>query len=193
MIDTFRLQWEEHDSDKETLEDYNQRMLQLMIDDLETMTLHGLVRRVQEVYCPSPADYITIVTMQCFDESPHFPMFRAIVRSLVDPTNLENTSDGRKIFVVPNVTYARLCEIFDFNVHVSRIDVKYTTTADALVYERDLDGQGTGAWLHLSLLSRLEGVFSTSVATSRDAAKELATRCMRRNLTDRKTLLYFNK
>ena len=112
-IDTFRLQWEEHDPDKETLEDYNQRMLQLMIDDLETMTLHELVRRLQEVYCPSPADYITIVTMQCFDENPHFPMFRAIVRSLVDPTNLENTSDGRKIFVVPNVTYAQLCEIFD--------------------------------------------------------------------------------
>ena len=48
---------------------------------------------------------------------------------------------------------------FDANLHstlwailekkdVSRIDVKYTTTADALVYERDLDGQGTGAWLH---------------------------------------------
>ena len=93
---------------------------------------------------------------------------------------------------------------FDANLHstlwailekkdVSRIDVKYTTTADALVYERDLDGQGTGAWLHLSLLSQLEGVFSTSVATSRDAAEEFATRCMRRNLTDRKTLLYFNK
>ena len=76
---------------------------------------------------------------------------------------------------------------------VSRIDVKYTTTADALVYEQDLDGRGTGAWFHLSLLSRLEGVFSTLAATSRDAAKEFATRCMRRNLTDRKTLLYFNK
>ena len=473
-IDTFRLKWEEHDPDKETLEDYNQRMMQLMIADLETMTLHELVRRVQEVYCPSPADYITIVTMQCFDENPHFPMFCAIVRSLVDPTNLENTSDGRKIFVVPNVTYARLCETFDkqrinferkeiqnifeammtsitregipvitrsnchggrsgetrhsvsmfelsidantasevaiksdmlnlvteltedireritkavresqspavldrwfrnqmvdietrrygtnanrffgflshlipnrwasrytqqvvencegnakiiqvpsdfnharlklirrwmmqcvedpknvnandgyvrvhqvdqcpvlvstihdvsvqdtfrdesasasddgsllpfykagstvyvhqtllilrlgvteleakklrsvcskpdypieywtfnANLHptlwatlekkdVSRIDVKYTTTADALVYKQDLDGRGTGVWLHLSLLSRLEDVFSTSTATSRDAAKEFATRCMRRNLTDRKTLLCFNK
>lgn len=112
-VDTFRSSWQEHDPSTETLDQYNQRMMQLVVDDLERMSLHELVRRVQEVYCPSPADYIAIVTMECLDQNPYFPVFRALAISVIDPANLEKTSDGRNVFVVPNMSYGRLCDVLN--------------------------------------------------------------------------------
>ena len=112
-IDTFRLPWEEHDDDKETLDQYNQRMMQMVVEDRKNMTLHELVRRVQEVYCPSPADYITVVTMECLDQNPYFPVYRAIVRSVVDPANIDTNSDGRKVFVLQDMTYTKLCDVLN--------------------------------------------------------------------------------
>ena len=112
-IDTFRLPWQEHDPSIETLEEYNQRMMQLVVDDLQEMSLHTFVRRVQEVFCPSPADYIAVVTMECLDQNPYVPMFRAIARSVLDPAKLERSNDGRKVFVVQDMTYARLCDVLN--------------------------------------------------------------------------------
>ena len=112
-IDTFRLPWEEHDDGKETLDQYNQRMMQMVVEDRKNMTLHELVRRVQEVYCPSPADYITVVTMECLDQNPYFPVYRAIVRSVVDPVNIDTNSDGRKVFVLQDMTYTKLCDVLN--------------------------------------------------------------------------------
>ena len=112
-VDTFRLPWEEHNSSAETLDEYNQRMMQMVVDDLKKMPLHELVRRIQEVFCPSPADYIAVVTMECLDQNPFFPAYSALARSLIDPANLETTSDGRKVFVVPDMTYTRICDVLN--------------------------------------------------------------------------------
>ena len=79
------------------------------------------------------------------------------------------------------------------NAHLPGIDIKYTTVADALVCEQDLDGTNSGAWLHLSILSRLQDLFCTTTATSADLPRQFVSRCMRENLTDRKTVLCFNK
>lgn len=112
-VDTFRLPWEQHDDAKETLDEYNQRIMQMVVEDLQNSTLYEVVRRVQEVYCPSPADYITVVTMECLDQNAFFPVYRAIVRSLVDPSHLETTNDGRKVFVVHDMTYPRLRDVLN--------------------------------------------------------------------------------
>lgn len=112
-VDTFRLQWEEHDDSRETLDAYNQRIMQRVVDDLQHMTLHELVRRVQEVYCPSPADYISVVTMECLDQNSYLPVYRAIVRAVVDPSQLETTGDGRKVFMVPDMTFQKLCDLLN--------------------------------------------------------------------------------
>ena len=112
-VDTFRLPWEEHNASAETLDEYNQRMMQMVVDDLKKMPLHELVRRIQEVFCPSPADYIAVVTMECLDQNPFFPAYSALARSLIDPANLETTSDGRKVFVVPDMTYTRICDVLN--------------------------------------------------------------------------------
>lgn len=112
-VDTFRLPWEEHDDTQETLDEYNQRIMQMVVEDLKNMTLHELVRRVQEVFCPSPADYIAVATMECLDQNAYFPVYKAIARSLVDPNKVETSSDGRKVFVVPNMTLNRLVEVLN--------------------------------------------------------------------------------
>ena len=87
--------------------------MQMVVDDLKKMLLHELVRRIQEVFCPSPADYIAVVTMKCLDQNPYFPAYGALARSLIDPANLETTSDGRKLFVVPDMTYTRICDVLN--------------------------------------------------------------------------------
>lgn len=112
-VDTFRLPWEEHDDSIETLEEYNQRMMQRVVDDLQATSLYELVRRVQEVYCPNPADYIAVVTMECLDQNSYLPVYRAIVRGIVDPAHLETTSDGRRVFMVQDMTYKKLCNVLN--------------------------------------------------------------------------------
>lgn len=112
-VDTFRLPWQEYDRSVETLDEYNQRMVQMVVDDLKNTPLHELVRRIQEVFCPSPADYIAVVTMECLDQNPFFPAFSALARSLIDPAHLETTSDGRKVFVVQDMTYTRICDVLN--------------------------------------------------------------------------------
>ena len=71
---------------------------------------------------------------------------------------------------------------------LQHIDEKYTTAADALVCEQDLGGVSSGAWLHLSLLSRLEDVLCTTNVMSPEVPRQFASRCMRKDLTDRKTV-----
>ena len=112
-VDTFRLPWEELDGTRETLDEYNQRIMQRVVEDLQDMTLHELVRRVQEVYCPSPADYISVVTMECLDQNSYLPVYRAIVRAVVDPSQLETTGDGRKVFIVPDMTFQKICDVLN--------------------------------------------------------------------------------
>ena len=107
-VDTFRMPWEDHDDTRETLDEYNQRIMQRVVEDLQDMTLHELVRRVQEVYCPSPADYISVVTMECLDQNSYLPVYRAIFRGVVDPSQLETTGDGRKVFVVSDMTLQKI-------------------------------------------------------------------------------------
>lgn len=112
-VDTFRLPLEEHDDTRETLDEYNQRIMQRIVEDLQDMTLHEFVRRVQEVYCPSPADYISVVTMECLDQNSYLPVYRAIVRAVVDPSQLETTGDGRKVFMVSDMTFQKICDVLN--------------------------------------------------------------------------------